>query len=112
MSHLFSKSVGKDILGGVKETLTLARGPLNLVPIPALAQAVDVVLGIITAVEVRVSSGTIRSILTDVARSSERVRKQKAIQKIVGTPQSPPYVYPDPHRQCKQFNSRVYNNSA
>ena len=48
-----SKDLGKDILGGVKQALTSAQGPLKLVPIPALAAAVDAVLGIITAIEVR-----------------------------------------------------------
>jgi len=45
------KDVEKDILGGVKQTLTLARGPLGLVPIPALPVAIDAVLAIISAVE-------------------------------------------------------------
>ena len=47
-----SKDLGKDILGGVKQALTSAQGPLKLVPIPALAGAIDAVLGIITAIEV------------------------------------------------------------
>jgi hypothetical protein len=52
--HL-SKDVGKDILGGVKQVLTLSQGPLGLVGIPALPTAIGAVLGIVTAFEVSAS---------------------------------------------------------
>jgi hypothetical protein len=101
--HL-SKNVGKDILGGVKQALSLAQGPLGLVGIPALPVAIGAVLGMIIAVEVSPSTNV------DLFQScclSECVGKQEASRRIGEKPPNSHHLCSDPNHRCNEIEFRA-----